>query len=659
MTIILKSRKVIVVNIDDIAKINKAQCLILEGRKANGSIFKVDIGRICYTIREEDSGKGLHKTKKYLTGAVDPQSLSLKRSKWLKDYLLHILSKGLRNESIRAELYQLRYFFNFCDFNGSKPTTLSDLVSNYKSYQLVLYQKGQGNNKLSYSEGVICKRLNTAREFIQVVFNLSDSNVLAIIPKPRHSSRNIHIKPRSTNLMDLQNYLQICIQVFTKFSDAILENRYPIQINPLNSSCDSMYWHSPFASELKILPNCVNEHRELISFEKLEASLARYFKRSDSSKQFYRDTLIYSRNAWLNEPLTNKKIYAYNLCVYCFFKIYIGFTAGNVQPTLDLKITDLDIKKIGLSVFAKKHKHRAGRKVDFTSSSQLKRLVVKYLKLRQWLDGLELVNKDSESFLFVTISEKRQVIRLCGNASSSTMQRSPLFKGVKNITAQDLRRLCGEYIIRQSKGNISLVAKKLNNSIATTAKSYTSIDMESQTIEMNKYHEELSFKIHQFNRSTNKTIPINILEHEESHRVASGSCTNLTESTPVRADGFNSNAPDPICGTFETCLFCKFFSIHIDFEDLHKLLSLREALLKASIIRADPEHHQFAVAPSLYRINEILKVLRERNSTIRSLILEVEQTIEMRVYNDNWDKQIEIMTKEAKKLSSESELCQE
>ena len=298
------------------------------------------------------------------------------------------------------------------------------------------------------------------------------------------------------------------------------------------------------------------------------------------------------------------------------------------------------------------HKYRAGRKVKFTAPSHLKREILKYLKLREWAENLK-INRDVEDFLFVSISESRSLKRMHRDTGDSLIKSSPLFRGITKISSRNIRNLSGEYFIRQSKGKLSLVAKKLNNSIATVAKSYTSIDLETQAVEMNQFHEEICSRVRQFNRNTNEPVPVKVSIDCKTERVAAGSCANLSEKIPLRAKGFNTEAPEPNCGTFESCLFCEYFAIHTDFEDIHKLLSLKDALLHTSIIRNDPEHHQAVVEPALFRIDEIFELLRQKDISITELIDKVEQQIEMGIYNEHWEKQIQTLITVASNMKCE------
>ena len=126
--------------------------------------------------------------------------------------------------------------------------------------------------------------------------------------------------------------------------------------------------------------------------------------------------------------------------------------------------------------------------------------------------------------------------------------------------------------------------------------------------------------------------------------IPTGSCSNLSNYDPVKAIGFSEEALNPSCATFESCLFCEFFAVHRNFEDIHKLLSLREALLKSSAIRNDPEHHLISIEPSLDRISEIIDILQKGGDSIKELINDVEQHINVQIYNEYWSKHIDFLT---------------
>jgi hypothetical protein len=334
---------------------------------------------------------------------------------------------------------------------------------------------------------------------------------------------------------------------------------------------------------------------------------------------------------------------------FLFFHTYLGFTGANIQPTLDLKISDIDLDKIGSTTFAKKHKFRAGRAVHFTAPSHLRREILKYLRLREWADNLGLAG-GAEDYLFATISTKCELRRLERSSASCIIKKSTLFEGITKLASSDVRDIASEYFIRKSGGKISLVAKKLNNSITTAARSYTAIDIETQAQEMYRFHEELDAKIRQFNRTSSSPVPVELAMDDSAERVATGSCINIEGRTPARADGFNNEAPEPSCGTFESCLFCEYFAIHKDFEDIHKILSLREALHTTSVIRNDQEHHEAVIQPAIFRINEIMAIVSEKDSVTKALIVKAEEALIMGNYSKYWNRQIKTLINRANNL---------
>ena len=83
------------------------------------------------------------------------------------------------------------------------------------------------------------------------------------------------------------------------------------------------------------------------------------------------------------------------------------------------------------------------------------------------------------------------------------------------------------------------------------------------------------------------------------------------------------------------------------------MLSLKYALINASIIRNDPEHHQAVVEPAIFRIDEILELLRQKDISLTELIDEVEQRIEMGIYNEHWERQIQTLITVATNMKCE------
>ena len=141
MIVAFEKREAFELDLKSMSTAKNIQNMILKGVKSDGGIFRVDFGRVCYTKREEDLHSYFDSSNQYTVARVDVSSLSKDRIQWISRYLEYLSKKNLRNESIRSTLYQVKQFFNYCDFEGTQPTTFDDLIVNYQSYQLVLLQK--------------------------------------------------------------------------------------------------------------------------------------------------------------------------------------------------------------------------------------------------------------------------------------------------------------------------------------------------------------------------------------------------------------------------------------------------------------------------------------------------------------------------------------
>jgi hypothetical protein len=59
------------------------------------------------------------------------------------------------------------------------------------------------------------------------------------------------------------------------------------------------------------------------------------------------------------------------------------------------------------------------------------------------------------------------------------------------------------------------------------------------------------------------------------------------------------------------------------------------------------------VEPALFRIDEIFELLRQKDISITELIDKVEQQIEMGIYNEHWEKQIQTLITVASNMKCE------
>ena len=73
MIVVNNTRHTVEVDLKDIANIKDVQSLIIKGAMADGRIFRVDIGRLCYTKRDQDVHNYFHSYSQYAALRVDYQ----------------------------------------------------------------------------------------------------------------------------------------------------------------------------------------------------------------------------------------------------------------------------------------------------------------------------------------------------------------------------------------------------------------------------------------------------------------------------------------------------------------------------------------------------------------------------------------------------------
>lgn len=247
----------------------------------------------------------------------------------------------------------------------------------------------------------------------------------------------------------------------------------------------------------------------------------------------------------------------------------------------------------------------------------------KYLQLREWV-----LNGSDSALVFPVVSAEYRI---------SPVGRVSIV-GFKNFFARSLpetvwvtpthwRKNVSYQYVRLSGGDMALTAEKLSNTEDTVRQAYSRPALEDFAGEMASFFEAMHQTAIDRTRTVER-IPVRILAEKRPEAVTgAGACGKAPETQPERAEGFTELAPTPTCRDPETCLFCEFYAVHADEEDIRRLLSLRY-LIQATKHKQPVDHWQSKFGPTVHRIDEVLSALQDTDGGSQSTINRVHEEVE-------------------------------
>lgn len=247
----------------------------------------------------------------------------------------------------------------------------------------------------------------------------------------------------------------------------------------------------------------------------------------------------------------------------------------------------------------------------------------KYLQLREWV-----LNGSDSALVFPFVSAEHGISQV-GIAS---------IKGLKKLFARALpqtvwvtptqwRKNVSYQYVKLSGGDMTLTAEKLSNTEDTVRQAYSRPALEDFAEEMASFFEAMHQAAIDRTRTVER-IPVRILDEKRPEAVTgAGACEKAPETQPERARGFTEVAPAPTCRDPETCLFCEFYAVHADEEDIRRLLSLRY-LIQATKNKQPVDHWQSKFGPTVHRIDEVLSAIQDTDGDSQSTINRVREEVE-------------------------------
>src|SRR5690606_6375170 len=173
---------------------------------------------------------------------------------------------------------------------------------------------------------------------------------------------------------------------------------------------------------------------------------------------------------------------------------------------------------------------------------------------------------------------------------------------------------------------------KLSNTPEMASKKYTNLSFSELANQLTDYFTKLDDIIIQKGRVHTNLIPIKT----ESNITISTIMGNCSTEQPKLIDGFNNEAPLPLCNNPKSCLYCSSFVLHLNKIDIRKILSLKYILEFNSKIKKEQQRITF-------KINEIIQFILEKDPKIKELINEINEEVNEVYLDDYWNNHLTML----------------
>lgn len=312
--------------------------------------------------------------------------------------------------------------------------------------------------------------------------------------------------------------------------------------------------------------------------------------------------------------------------------VFIAATGCNLSIAQNLEVDTLEIVPSTQGNRFSGTKARAGGKTVYPEfGARFAPVFTKSLALRQWvLDG-----RDSD-LVFAISSARGGYITKAGAQSVNLLKKiiGNALPSTTWVTPTQWRKNVSYQYVKHS-GDLTLTSEKLGNTESTLRKNYSRPALEDFAGEMTTFFENMHKAAIDRTRSV-VLIPVNIKEDRRPETLTGiGACEKGPSGGPQRAHGFAELVPLPSCRDPETCLFCEFYAVHADEDDIRRLLSLRY-LIQAIKGQQPYDHWETKFGPTIHRIDEVLLAIKQTNCNIEETLTRICDEVESGALDPFW-----------------------
>lgn len=562
----------------------------------------VDVGCFCYVSRDKAAGKGS------VGAAVDQSTLDINRVPVVRRMVDHLLSTSAA--SVAKKHLWFKRFYDWIDdqdqhfaFNESE-----SLKSAYCQYTLHLNhlinlsKVGGGISKGSaegYQKG--------AAIVVSLATGMTVEKVQSLTMPLRRSRGRIDglsnissQEERSRTFSALVNFIE------EVHRSVVMGGGLPLKLSSPND--EDFYYYIPAQVRFKgEEPDSIFFHlKKYPKFPKLsvifaDSGLSQETEQKKKHRYTHENCRVTIRSFEKN-PHGYAATVLVNRALAAGLITFISATGTNLSVVQELEIHTEQIVPTTQGKRYSGTKGRAeGKEVYPEFGVEYVPVFKKIMDLRKWL-----LNGTETSLVFPYRAQSGGIFRVEKSFIKDVKDifNSALPKTVW-VTPTQWRKGVGSEYIKLSDGDTLLTSEKLGNSESVVRVHYARPSIEDTATELTAFFDSVYSKAISRTRSLSE-VPVKIIEDfDHPSNMPSGYCDRPDKLPPALADGFTPFAPVPFCGEPITCLFCVYFSVHADEQDIRRLVSL-EYLLKSSKGSMAIEKYAEKFSPMIHRIGEVL-----------------------------------------------------
>lgn len=588
-----------------------------------------DLGKLCYRIRSNCVSKRSRKSS-----FVALESIDQSRRKFLKNFLGMIVA-GEVPYSIITQTKNFFYFID-CEFKSvvdfNDPKSLRVAYAEYMSKLRQQMSFSRMNEKAgSVSSAYAYRYQHTAICVLKACFPDLSREIPLWEPKINQRTHRTQKPPKNSedNIAKMQ---AVHLTIFEQLARFLLDKSpFPakVEFNKKLGFPPRVWFSKVVNSEnnFGFKPNSGldwiqlaydggslfqgdwSELRELGLLRGVDIGIRSKAQRSPIKKK---QVGLEKSNADRSVNDFNRRIIA-NYAIYHFCYCLLGDTGCNLSMLEHIDFSSLrKMHAVGKTRLISVKNRGGNRKQPIEFSARFEKYWNLFIELMNWC-----TSGTADSLIGIHAFSCTSEIKFqkYDPTSLSEKARSPFVSNdMPWVNASELRKNVSLIYLEETGGDLEYVANKiLFNNLETARKHYTERRFVDSIQELGTFFDKMraSAILRVQSNATVKIVEI------DAPQTSTGRCIAETTDTPTLDDQFKSSVLNPRCGAPITCIFCTYFAIHSDVNDLKKLMSLKIWVEHQSkFFSKNIDEHFLKFAPLITRIDELLDEVKKKSPAV-------------------------------------------